>query len=93
MSRITILADRKVVEVNGFARTSGGAIAFFRECRIFDAKGQLIDSGMKGALKGRIKPSGQSKAGMIGDTGNVIKMENDLVMLPVTITYEAIKMK
>lgn len=64
------LPDGKLLEVKGLARSSGEAIAIFKECKIFDPKGQLIASGIQGALKGSVKPADQSKVGIIGDSGS-----------------------
>jgi len=97
------LPDGKLVEVKGLARSSGEGVAIFKECKIFDSKGQLIASGTQGALKGGVKPSDQSKVGIIGDTGskagiiedtgNFIKIDDDVTWLPAAISYKSIKMK
>jgi len=82
------LPDGRIVEVKNLVRSTEGATYVIGDCGIFDPRGKLIVLGKQGSLKSMVKPSGQSKAGMIGDTGSYVKIDDDPTYLPAILSFQ-----
>jgi hypothetical protein len=81
------LPSGRVVEVKGYSKSSD-TTAMIGDSRIYDRTGKLIASAKQGTLKSGPKPREDVKDGR-----NYVKIDDDIIWLPATITFQAFEMK
>ncbi len=81
------LPSGRVVEVKGYSKGSD-TTAMMGDSRIYDRTGKLIASAKQGTLK-----SGPKSKENLKDARNHVKIDDDIIWLPATITFQAFEMK
>lgn len=81
------LPSGRMVEVKGYSKGSG-TTALIGDSRIYDHTGKLIASAKQGTLKSGPKPKE-----FIKESKSSVKIDDDEIWLPATITFQAVEMK